>query len=141
MSSDVPVFTTSGGVRVGRRLSAGSLHHLMFPRHFRLMWFPDSGRFPLTANGPHFQRSLPIRPGNDRCGHTSSPLHRNNQHAVCAACGHKAPQLGPGSLSKTISTFPAAVQKHRGLLNREEWARRSRDVLVLTWLLVVFSSE
>lgn len=65
--------------------------------------------FPFGANCPQFHRSLPIRPGNCRYRHTSSPLQKNNQHAVCAACGHTATKLSLWSLSKTITPLAWAV--------------------------------
>lgn len=81
--------------------------------------------FPLSANCPQFHRSLPIRPGNYRYGHTSNPLQRNNQHAVCAACGHTAPKLSPGSLSKTIT--PLAWAFYTSNLEAQEGFRLWRS--------------
>lgn len=64
---------------------------------------------PFGANCPQFHCYLPIRPGNCRYRHTSSPLQKNNQHAVCAACGHTATKLSLWSLSKTITPPAWAV--------------------------------
>ena len=59
--------------------------------------------FPSVLTAPNFIALCQSGPGNYRYRHTSSPLQRNNQHSLCAACGHTAPKLSPGSLSKTIT--------------------------------------
>lgn len=72
---------------------------------------------PLGANCPQFHRSLPIGPQNCHYRHTLRPLQKNNQHAVCAACGHTATKLGLWSLSKTITPLAGAVYTS----NLEAW--------------------